>query len=89
MILVTQLSKNILIVTSKEVRLFSHSSGVLIKVLKGIFEASTVKAYLIELRKMLLLFNDEGEAKVYSTQDFVLLHTFNVLPKPHYVFYER
>jgi len=78
-----------MIVTTKEVRLFSHSNGVLIKVLKGIFENSIVKAHLIELRKMLFLVNDDGHIKVYSTQDFLLIHSFNMLPKPHYLYYER
>lgn len=47
-ILVTQLQKDILIVTSKEVRLYSHSNGVLFKVLKGVFgNVHITQAFLI------------------------------------------
>lgn len=54
------------------------------KVLKGVFGNSHIlKAYLIELRKMLLLANDEGEVKIYSTKDFSTIITLNLLPKPH------
>lgn len=46
---------------NKEVRVYSHSNGVLLKVLKGIFpNAFIVYAYLIEITKMLLLINDDG-----------------------------
>lgn len=47
-ILVCQMEKNILVVTSKEVRLFNHMNGVLIKVVKGIFSSFFIaKAYLV------------------------------------------
>lgn len=77
-ILVTQLQKDILIVTSKEVRLYSHSNGVLFKVLKGVFgNAYITQAFLIEMRKILLVGNEEGEIRLYSTQDFSLLLTLH------------
>lgn len=42
------MEKNILVVTSKEVRLFNHMNGVLIKVVKGIFSSFFIaKAYLV------------------------------------------
>jgi hypothetical protein len=88
-LLVTQLQKDILIVTSSEVRLYSHSNGVLFKVLKGVFgNARIAQAHLVEIRKMLFLANEEGEVKIYSTQDFAVLATFAELPKPHSFYYE-
>jgi hypothetical protein len=83
-LLITQLQKDILMITSKEVRLYSHSNGVLFKVLKGVFgNVHITRAYLIEIRKLLLLANEEGTIKIYSTQDFTLIATLNELPKPH------
>jgi hypothetical protein len=87
---ITQLEKNILIVTTREVRIYSHSSGVLLKVLKGVFGSnSIVLAHLIELRRILLLMNDEGLLKIYSTKDFTQQVTYNLLAKPHYIAYDR
>jgi hypothetical protein len=46
--MVTQLQKDILIITSSEVRLYSHSNGVLFKVMKGVFGNMRIaQAYLI------------------------------------------
>ena len=56
--LITQLQKDILMVSSKEIRLYSHSNGVLIKVVKGVFGNNhIVRAYLVEVKKKLLLAN--------------------------------
>lgn len=60
------------------------------RVLKGIFSnSSIVKARLIEIRKTILLMNDEGLTKFYSTHDFTLIGTFEMPPKPHLVYYEK
>lgn len=57
--------------------MYSHNNGVLIRVLKGIFNNSAiVKASLIEIRKTLLLMNEEGLTKFYSTHDFSVMGTF-------------
>jgi hypothetical protein len=75
---------------SKEIRIYSHSNGVLLKVLKGIFPTTfIVYALLIEITKILLLVNDDGEVKVYSSKDFHLLGEFSIPPKPCYLNYEK
>lgn len=85
---ITQLDKNILIVTGKEVRVYSHNNGVLMRVLKGIFDYDLiVKAFLLDVRKMLMLINEEGIAKVYYTKDFTYHTSFHLPPKPHSLFY--
>jgi len=72
-----------LIVTTKEIRVYGHNNGVLISVVKGIFEnGAIVKACLVEARKIILLMNDEGLTKVYLTKDFTQISAFNLLPKP-------
>jgi hypothetical protein len=58
-------------VTSKEVKLFGHTNGVLLKVIRGIFKNGYIsKAFIISIRKQIMLINDEGEVKLYSTKDF-------------------
>lgn len=57
-VLITQLQKDILMVSSKEIRLYSHSNGVLIKVVKGVFGNNhIIRAHLVEVKKKLLLAN--------------------------------
>ncbi len=90
MIYITSFEKNILITTSREVRIYSHSNGVLVKVLKGIFnESLIVRAKLIEPKKILLFISEEGVMKLYSTKDFKEQNSFNLPPKPFLISYEK
>ena len=88
--MITQLEKNILIVTSSEVRLYSHNNGVLIRVLKGVFSHMAIlRACLIEVRKILLLVNEDGECKFYSTNDFSLVGIMSMPAKMVSFSYEK
>lgn len=73
-LLLDEVDKNLLLVTNKCLKIFSHSNGVLLKVVKGIFENIDIRyAYMIHIRKLLMLANEEGNLKVYSTKDYSLL----------------
>jgi hypothetical protein len=63
---------------------------VLVKVVKGVYgNGHIVRAYLVEVKKKLLLANEEGVLKVYSTQDFSFLISFPLPPKPYLFNYEK
>ena len=62
----------------------------LIKVLKGVFDKAVIRrALLIEIRKILALISEEGEFKIFSIQDFTIVNTFTLLPKPVNIYYEK
>jgi len=48
-----------------------------------------VRVNLIELRKLLILMNEEGLTKIYSTKDFSPIISFDLQPKPQYIYYDR